>query len=178
MTRPLSPPEIEFNDVLMDGYHLSAHTFEALQRFFLLFSLFEAKLLNCEGFQGDSVDYAKDLISKKLIHDDDLNRSYQYFKDRYTDAHSGQQRYTELCGKRGGKLESPVYNIIHSTSPSDDEKLTACFFIAFRLRNNLFHGPKWLYKMDNQVDNLHAASVVLLSILRISRQKNVWDVYE
>lgn len=176
MTRPLFPAEIDFNEILKDGNHIYPITFEAIQRFTLLFSLFEAKLLNCEGSQGNSGNYATDLLSSKLVDINHLNHVYGYFANRYAEIHGGGGNYQSLCGTRGGNMGNTVSTIINSPSPSDEQKLTACLFIAFRLRNNLFHGPKWLYTINDQVDNLNTASIILHSILRISRSANVWRV--
>lgn len=176
MTSSLSPAEIEFNDIMMEGNHISPPTFEAIHRFTLLFSLFEAKLLNCKGSQGKSERYATTFISSNLVDIGHLNHVYGYFANRYADAHGGKSKYQKLCGNRGGSLGKTVRTIINSSSPSDEKKLTACLFIAFRLRNNLFHGPKWLYTMNDQVDNLNEASNILHSILRISRIAKVWSV--
>ncbi|WP_273854436.1 hypothetical protein [Serratia liquefaciens] len=176
MSRQLFPAEIEFNEIMMDGNHISPTTFEAIHRFTLLFSLFEAKLLNCEGSQGKSGQYATDFIASGLVDVAHLDSSYGYFENRYSDANHGKGRYQTLCGNRGGELGNVVNKIINSASPSIEEKLTACLFIAFRLRNNLFHGPKWLYNIAYQVDNFDAASHIIQSILRISRHNGVWNV--
>lgn len=176
MTRPLSPAEIEFNEIMMDGNHIYPITFEAIQRFTLLFSLFEAKLLECKGSQGKSGSYATDFLSSKLVDINHLNHVYGYFANRYAEAHGGKSDYQSLCGTRGGDMGNTVSTIINSPSPSDEQKLAACLFIAFRLRNNLFHGPKWLYTMNDQVNNLNEASNILHSILQTSRIAKVWSV--
>lgn len=178
MPLTLSPPEDEFNEIISDGPHISAHTFEAINRFTLLFSLFEAKLLDCKGRQLLSKDYAKYFISRNLVDVEKLNSAYIHFKNRYADSNGGENRYLKLCGDRGGKLQNLVRNILISASPSVEERLTACLYIAFRLRNNLFHGSKWLHNMERQVNNLNSASMILRSILHISRRNNEWSISE
>lgn len=178
MHRSLSKPENEFNDILMDGPPISALTFDAIHQFTLLFSLFEAKLLNCEGKQASSDNYAKDFISRDLVNIEQLNSAYIHFQNRYADSNGGENRYLKLCGKRGGILQDPVRTILISESPSIEERLTACLYIAFRLRSNLFHGPKWLHNIERQVDNLNSASIILRSILHESRRNNEWNISE
>lgn len=41
----------------------------------------------------------------------------------------------------------------------------ALLIIAFRLRNNLFHGIKWAYEMRDQQRNFEHATIVLTRIL-------------
>ncbi|CAI1818719.1 Uncharacterised protein [Serratia fonticola] len=166
--------ESEFNDLLKNGECPSKETFESIQRFTLSFSLFEAKLLKCDGSQGESKNYASLFLSKELVDIKELDRVFEYFAERYARNGDSTQRYSILCGDRGGKLQPVVAKTFSSQEQNSEDRLTACLYVLFRLRNNLFHGPKWLGNMDKQVPNLNAASDLILNILRISREKHFW----
>ncbi|CAI1566111.1 hypothetical protein [Serratia ficaria] len=180
MTRKLSAPEIEFNEIMRDGDPVSALAFEAVQRFSLSFSLLEAKLLGCDSSQGDSGEYATNFINQDLVNFELLSAVYVYnhFKNRYATSEDGYRKYQSLCRDRGGKLESPVFAILRSDFPDTNEMLKSCLYIAFRLRNNLFHGPKWLNDIEKQACNLNAVSHLLQDILHRSRDGGIWNEYE
>ncbi|EFA4522680.1 hypothetical protein E0355_21680 [Escherichia coli] len=54
-------------------------------------------------------------------------------------------------------------------------QLGVCIFVCFRLRNNLFHGPKWRYLLDGQEDLLLIAGKFIHSILLQVPSRDGWE---
>ncbi|EBI3714135.1 hypothetical protein DRX78_13060 [Salmonella enterica subsp. enterica serovar Oakland] len=59
-----------------------------------------------------------------------------------------------------------------STAPQT--QLELCLFVCFRLRNNLFHGPKWRYFLNDQEELLLEAGNFIHSILYRAKNPNGW----
>ena len=62
-------------------------------------------------------------------------------------------------------LEQKVKSVLEGKVNAVDDIVFALLIIIFRLRNNLFHGEKWVYKLDDQVDNFRNANQVLAKFL-------------
>ncbi|WP_150547052.1 hypothetical protein [Citrobacter amalonaticus] len=53
-------------------------------------------------------------------------------------------------------------------------QLGLCLFVCFRLRNNLFHGPKWRYFLEGQEGLLLSAGDLIHSILSNVPKQDDW----
>ena len=85
--------------------------------------------------------------------------SVAYFKDRYKDA--GKLRALRL----DNDMQCPVQKFINTDNYGESECAKAVMYIAYRLRNNLFHGAKWSDGLQGQADNFRHASHALMRSL-------------
>ena len=49
------------------------------------------------------------------------------------------------------------------------ERVAAVLIIVYRFRNNLFHGEKWEYQLEGQLENFQQASSVLVQAIEWHR---------
>ncbi|MFT4792179.1 MAG: hypothetical protein ACJAVR_001275 [Paracoccaceae bacterium] len=87
--------------------------------------------------------------------------SVAYFKDRYKDA----GKLSALGLHRDRKMQCLVQKIINTNTYSESECAKAVMYIAYRLRNNLFHGVKWSDGLQGQAGNFRHASHALMRSL-------------
>jgi uncharacterized membrane protein YecN with MAPEG domain len=52
--------------------------------------------------------------------------------------------------------------VLKGNETSSEKVLLAILIIVFRYRNNLFHGEKSIYKLQNQIDNFRNANQFLM----------------
>lgn len=48
---------------------------------------------------------------------------------------------------------------------SNSVQLIGCLVVVFRLRNNFFHGEKWRYKLQGELDNFQQAAEFLRNVM-------------
>jgi hypothetical protein len=58
-----------------------------------------------------------------------------------------------------------VLAVLNRTNEDIVDKVFALFMVVYRLRNNLFHGYKWAYRLRDQKSNFENASRVLMVAL-------------
>jgi len=173
--------ETEFNDLLDGGVPINTATHTAILRFTTFFSFFEAKLCNFDGKQADSESYAAQFLRSGFKDVECLNNVYDHCRKRYFGSEEADRQFLSLCGCESwrtrpattDKRRTGMHGILELSVPSPEQKLTFCLFFCFRLRNNLFHGPKWNNNMNKQCDNLHHASNLIYSIL-IETKGSLW----
>ncbi|BDE55784.1 hypothetical protein HCW80_14140 [Escherichia coli] len=165
----------EFDSLINANGKITPALLTVVNRYFLYFSFFESLLLGCSGSQGNSSKYAAKLLEFKLVDLDVLKRTYFFFADRYL---ADVVKFENLCG-----------DLEHTSQKARDEKIKAmqlktndpeiqlgvCIFVCFRLRNNLFHGPKWRYLLDGQEDLLLIAGNFIHSILLQVPSRDGWE---
>jgi hypothetical protein len=177
--------ETDFTALFTGGDMPEPHARLAILRFTTIFSLYEAKLCNCEAKQSSSNDYAKEFLRSGFSDVAKLCDVFQHCKKRYFPGGEESSKFKSLCGFRNGgkksatptELRNSITEILQHPEPTIEDKLTVCLFFCFRLRNNLFHGPKWNYNINHQSENLNLAADLLLSILLETKEKS-WSFYK
>ncbi|WP_238759135.1 hypothetical protein [Klebsiella oxytoca] len=177
--------ETDFTALFTGGDMPEPHARLAILRFTTIFSLYEAKLCSCEASQSRSADYAKEFLRLGFRDVETLSDVFQHCKKRYFPGGEESSNFKSLCGYRSdGKkpatpkfLREAITNIFQHSEPTLEDKLTVCLFFCFRLRNNLFHGPKWNHNINYQSENLNLAADLLLSILLETKEKS-WSFYK
>ncbi|HAT2302213.1 MULTISPECIES: hypothetical protein [Citrobacter freundii complex] len=164
----------EFDELINAKGNITPELLTAANRYFLYFSFFESLLLDCNGGQGQSSAYAEKLLEMNVVDLDVLNTTYRFFSKRYL---SNQDRYESLCGEPKHTSQSAREKYIatmqeESTDPLP--QLDLCLFVCFRLRNNLFHGPKWRYFLKGQEELLLEAGNLIHSILISAKKSDDW----
>jgi hypothetical protein len=83
-----------------------------------------------------------------------------YFRNRYVENGQFTRRYDFLrVHRRENRSVEPV---LKGKADGDGEVVTALLYIVHRLRNNLFHGNKWEYELQGQLDNFRHANLILM----------------
>lgn len=164
----------EFDELINANGRITKSLLTAVNRYFLYFSFFESLLLDCAGSQRKSSNYATKLLQMEVVDFDVLERTYQFFAKRYL---NDVIKFESLCGEL--KHTSQVAReeqlaALHAMTKDPHVQLGVCLFICFRLRNNLFHGPKWRYFLKDQEELLLSAGDLIHSILSKVPRPDDW----
>ncbi|ENI7405916.1 hypothetical protein ABZT81_000557 [Salmonella enterica] len=164
----------EFDRLINAQGKITSELLTAANRYFLYFSFFESLLLGCNGGQGKSSAYAEKLLKMNVVDLGILNTTYSVFSERYS---SHRDRYESLCGGKENtpqKVQDKYFSTMQEKSTAPQTQLELCLFVCFRLRNNLFHGPKWRYFLNDQEELLLEAGNFIHSILHRAKNPNGW----
>lgn len=148
------------------GYrHLSQDDRQAILQFTLLWSLFEATLCYPEPA---SVQLFWQKVGSwgamQLVGQIEFIDSLAHFRDRYFQAGAFTPSFSDLNFRRPDRV-GDVQAVLNGTDNRPDAVLVALLTIIYRLRNNLFHGPKWMYRLAGQTPNFAHANVALIALL-------------
>ncbi len=72
-------------------------------------------------------------------------------------------------------MKKYYYGVMAAHQEEPGTQLELCLFVCFRLRNNLFHGPKWRYYLEGQEELLLTAGTLIHSILSKAHGKDDWE---
>ncbi len=98
-----------------------------------------------------------------------LDTVFMYFKNRYVTNAKINSIFNDFQFGRENN-DGQIYKdftrkVLTNHNPSNQEKLQALLYIAFRLRNNLFHGSKKVEKLYEQNENFKQINSLLMAII-------------
>jgi hypothetical protein len=145
---------------------LSKEDKEAIQDFSLLWSYFEGTKLKGKANINAIIEYVKSIeydVSYKRLN---IAGYLQYLRDRYFVSGAFTKFYTGLHLEKTNHAEEKVNRILQGgNNISREDELIGCLVIIYRLRNNLFHGDKWHYNLQEQYDNFRKANDFLMALM-------------
>lgn len=143
--------------------HLSREERDAITDFSLLWSLFENRILATQG-NADAICNATarweadGQLDAALFKDELVYFKQRYFNPGFTHHFDGLRLN-----------EGPHKLMVRSVLDGSDQNLRNCYsaslIIVLRYRNNLFHGVKWKYEFEGQLDNFSNANSLLMKAL-------------
>jgi hypothetical protein len=168
MKRPIPQDEIEWiNRYLQVAGLIDRSQVECIRNFSLMWNLFEGHV--CE--QRASLDKFEKIVNKLMIkgylHCEDYKDHVNYFKSRYITNMGTNSIFDELYINNKNSKEL-VINVLLDKDTNIKSVVMALLIIIYRLRNNLFHGIKSLYTINNQVDNFKRANRILMRITELA----------
>jgi hypothetical protein len=147
--------------------HLTRAERIAIHHFTLLWTVFEAQLMGTHGSPAEIRSVVERLRHGHVIDPISLMPSLAYFRDRYWGTAEPKTPFPYL---RLGNNERPdVERVLSGQVETPEAILTALLFIVHRLRNNLFHGPKWNGGMADQRRNFQHAGRILMATMDMHR---------
>jgi len=139
--------------------HLSPDELHALQRFTLLWTLFEAQVLDTSA-SVKKISEKVAGIEQQNIDGGWFEEHLVYFSNRYIE-NGGTNYHFEQLHLRKNDNPALVRSVLTGEDTSSVSQLIACLTIIFRFRNNFFHGIKWAYGLRDQLANFtHSASLL------------------
>lgn len=145
---------------------LSSEEHEALYRFTLLWTLFEAQVLD----NNASVSKITEVVEKLGPQAFEVNwfqEQLVYFQDRYIEDGNTNYRFEHLH-LRNNDNPDRVKSVLLGKNIDVKDQLIACLTIVYRFRNNLFHGLKWAYRLQEQLDNFrHSANLLKKYLVKL-----------
>jgi hypothetical protein len=147
---------------------LSAQERKAIRDFALLWSLYEGRVLDTAGSADAIIQAVGSLKRRDKLTLKPLHAAITHFSARYYD---GADLTPDFFGLhlRANDHQALVEKMVRGLSSDDAEILSAVLIIVLRLRNNLFHGAKWVYGLRGQLGNFRNANDVLMSVIDMHR---------
>jgi hypothetical protein len=149
------------------GYDLlSAEEKESIKHFSMLWSFFENYVLdtmaNANRIQQKMTEWENDGrldINNFLDHKN-------YFVHRYTENSALNHRFQHLH-LRNNDNPQLVQDVLLGNVTDTPSIITAILIIVLRYRNNFFHGLKWEYGFQEQLQNFNQANFLLTKIIEL-----------
>lgn len=139
---------------------------EAIAYFCLLWSLFEAQQMANDANAKRICDQVRQWELQGALNMQVFEKPLGYFKNRYF---SHNEFTYHSLHFRSRDYRTIVESVLSGASHAAGDVLIALLLIAYRLRNNLFHGAKWNDELREQEANFKNANQVLMMALEIRR---------
>ena len=137
--------------------------YKPVHDFMFIWNIFERDILN-KGSNGRINHHEDDIFTfaKDIIQDQNhINAFFDFLQKTYTNPHDGELRFEHL--ELGSKKE--IIKRMLNDTPSLEEKNQVCLMIAWRYRNNLFHGNKVLSDIIEQINLFENVNEYLISYI-------------
>jgi hypothetical protein len=132
----------------------------AIADFALLWTLFEARILDARGSTQRICEAVATWEQNGTLEAASYDAELEYFRDRYY-ADGQFTHYFDGLQLRRNDQPQLVRTVLDGSDDHPRSCMTAILIIVFRYRNNLFHGVKWQYRLAGQLDNFTCANTVL-----------------
>lgn len=161
---------MEWLEAHAPGFHeLSPEERKAIMHFSFLWSLFESEALNRHGGVNALVTVARRWADTDLFTEKSFEPQLVYFRNRYF-RDGAFTRHFDHLNLQNGDQPDLVRKVIANEAAERFEIAAALLIIVFRFRNNLFHGEKWAYQLQGQLENFNHANAILMQGIELHRQ--------
>lgn len=147
------------------GYTISLYNrkFKPVHDFMLIWNIFERDVLRGKGdkiiyHEKDVFEFGKNKYPANEI----ICFFYFFLKERYTNSKNGAIRFEHL-GLSSKKIDISV--ILFDNKSTISEMNQVCLTIAFRYRNNLFHGNKETADIIKDVELFEKTNAYLIAYI-------------
>jgi hypothetical protein len=143
----------------------------AISDFVMLWSVYEAKVLNRNATAEGMIAVIDEFNDAGLLDGAGSNDSWTHFRERLRDGNNVNHRFESLH-LRNQVQRRLVRDAIMTLPPGPDEatRQKALALIVHRLRNNLLHGEKWKFGLADQEANFRHASQMLMVWMDMHRR--------
>ena len=151
---------------LPEASSLKPETLKAVEGFVILWNIFEGSICNTknkekmvEAFQRIAKNLPISHKLKKLV-----DESISFYRLRYVTDQKMNSTFDRLNFRAGDQREH-VEDVLKGQATGFSDKMLALLIIAYRIRNNLFHGIKSVNTWDDQAKNISEASRIFSLII-------------
>jgi hypothetical protein len=144
--------------------HIGENERLAILHFTLLWSLFEARVLDANGTAGKIIATSMAWAERGLLKVNPFQDALTYFRNRYFADGQFTHHYPYL-NLRPSDQPALVDRVLRGETNDITELVCVVLIIVHRYRNNLVHGEKWEYHMQGQLDNFTHANAVLMKAI-------------
>lgn len=137
---------------------------DAIVSFSFLWSLFEAQLMGNNANAKKIADAVEQWDAADMLGADLYDGDLAYFRDRYFQNGDFTYRFAHL-NLRKSDMPDLVTSVISGANDDARDRVLTVLLVVWRFRNNLFHGEKWAYWLEGQLDNFNHANAVLMRAL-------------
>jgi hypothetical protein len=143
---------------------LPAEDREAIVEFSFLWSLFEARLMANNANAKKIAEAVYGWEAAGVLDADLYDGDLAYFRDRYFQNGEFTYRFEHL-NLRESDMPALVSDVIRGANDAPRDRVLAVMLVVWRFRNNLFHGEKWAYWLEGQLNNFAHANAALVRVL-------------
>lgn len=143
--------------------NLKSEEIDAIRDFTLLWGLFEGSAMSTEGSQSKVLA----AVARMPLPDPlapEVAEALAFWRNRYWQGGKTTAAFAALYF-RPNAHRTLVIEVLSGARGSDADILGALLLIILRLRNNLFHGVKWQYFLEDQYENFTHANDVLMAAI-------------
>lgn len=140
----------------------------APMHFSLLWSYFEAEALHTNGSSNAVAAWIRNLNAQGRLNAAAFSAALDYFKNRYFSQGDFTHHFQSL-NLRPNDSPDLVKAVLSGVNPDPVESVVVLFIVIYRFRNNYFHGPKWAYHLQDQLNNFNMANDSLMSAMDMWR---------
>jgi hypothetical protein len=145
---------------------LSEQERAAIAHFALLWSFFEARALSTRGSSRAILALTHEWSAQGRLATEPFADSLIYFQLRYY-ANGVETPHLASLNLRQNDCRDLVHAVLKGENANPADCIAALLIVVYRLRNNLFHGAKWAYGIQGQLNNFTHANATLMNALSI-----------
>lgn len=149
---------------LREAPTLQPFTLDVVAGFTFLWSLFEEGACHGHVSVFELGQVAERIAVSPLLAHGTVEHSLSFYRFRYLDGEQMQDRFYGLNFRQNDKQEL-VEAVLKGTETNLVSNLHALLIIAYRIRNNMFHGLKSVHIWDDQAQNISEAARILSAAL-------------
>ncbi len=131
-----------------------------ITEFLFLWSLFEAKVLNERGSANVIATCSERWARNDHLTEETFGEELVYFRNRYVVNGQFSHHFDQLH-LRVNDEAGLVRRVIIGEDRTPANIAAAVLIIVYWFRNNLFHGLKWSYELQGQLENFEHANKAL-----------------
>jgi len=131
--------------------------------FSLIWNIFEKELCDKDGRISVHPTKLSTRYAEKA-NKDHVSNIFGYFQDRYVLNENKTEKYQSFEFK-SVDIKNEVFECLIIDKPTVEQKLKTLLQIAFRLRNNLFHGEKQVAILYEQNENFRQINLLLTHLI-------------
>ena len=139
---------------------------QAIFHFTLLWSLYESKAHRTRASARFILSQVHEWDAQGKLVVQNFAVDLLYFRTRYFQGDEPTQYFSGLNLRNNDNPEM-VRAVLSGVNNDPADSVAVLLIIVYRLRCNLFHGAKWSYNIQGQLDNFTHANAVLMSALDI-----------
>lgn len=160
--------EIEWLNSYFDGssHRVSEDEIKSVLYFALVWNLFELRACNKCATVASITNKVNEIYDESLLQLSDFASYLAYYQNRYLSKGQTNEKFDQLNFRRNDKKEL-VASVLKGDLDDINNIVLALLIIILRLRNNLFHGEKDIYRLNYQVENFEVANKVLATFLNL-----------
>lgn len=136
----------------------------AMFNFTFMWSLFEAQIMTTNARADRLCAKVAEWHAEGTLNAFQYDQELTYFRQRYFADGDFTHHYYHLH-IRATDQPDLIRSILDGSNNAPEDRVKALLLIVWRLRNNLFHGQKWSYLLQGQLNNFVHANKVLIRIL-------------
>jgi len=158
----------EWLNINAPGYNnLSQEEKDAIMNFSLLWSLFEAQVLN-NSASANTIEAKINMWNEQgYLKENEFNIFKSYFVNRYIEDGETNYHFEQLHLRNNDKPDL-VKSVLKGDENNISTVVTTLLIIVLRYRNNYLHGIKWAYEFHDQLNNFNTANDLLMKIIEIN----------